>query len=202
MVFFSIAFAISIFFLSWLFLAALLVYFVLTLSYSLFLKRKAILDVFVLTILYILRIIAGAVAIHVTLSSWLLGFALFFFLSLAYLKRFIEVKALKDLETIKGRGYHKKDQELLKIIGVSSGILSALVMSLYINSDVVFKFYHYPQGLWLTALLLLYWINYIWHAAVHDLVDDDPIAFVLKDRTSLIVVALVFLVVILSQIQI
>ncbi len=65
------------------FVAALCGYTILTTAYSLQLKREPILDVCVLAALYTLRIVAGAMATDITLSVWLLAFAIFIFLSLA-----------------------------------------------------------------------------------------------------------------------
>ncbi|MBK7143865.1 MAG: UbiA family prenyltransferase [Xanthomonadales bacterium] len=62
----------------------------LSIAYSALLKRLLWLDVLVLAALYVLRVIAGAFAIAVPMSPWLLGFALFLFISLATLKRYGE----------------------------------------------------------------------------------------------------------------
>src|SRR5699024_7932180 len=69
------------------FLAVLAGYYVLTLTYSLGLKRLAIVDVLVLAGLYTTRIIAGGTAAAIHLSFWLLAFSVFLFLSLALAKR-------------------------------------------------------------------------------------------------------------------
>src|SRR5690606_6490166 len=70
------------------FAAALGLYLVTTLAYSLALKRVAALDVVVLAGLYVLRVLAGAAATGVPVSEWLLAFCLFFFLDLALIKRY------------------------------------------------------------------------------------------------------------------
>ena len=56
------------------FLLLLNLYFVLTLAYSLRLKQIVLVDVILLASLYTIRILAGAVAIGVVVSSWLLSF--------------------------------------------------------------------------------------------------------------------------------
>jgi 4-hydroxybenzoate polyprenyltransferase len=70
------------------FLWALAAYLVLSLLYSVWLKQIVIVDVLVLAGLYELRILAGAAAIGVTVSFWLLSFSMLLFLSLAFIKRF------------------------------------------------------------------------------------------------------------------
>ena len=56
------------------FVAVLAAYFVLTLAYSLALKKNAMIDVLALAALYTLRVIAGAAAVSVPLSFWLQAF--------------------------------------------------------------------------------------------------------------------------------
>ncbi|MCH8142116.1 MAG: UbiA family prenyltransferase [Proteobacteria bacterium] len=92
------------------FQATLAVYYVITLSYSIRLKRAAIIDVLALAVLYTLRIIAGAAAISVAPSFWILAFSMFLFLSLALVKRFTELSGIEGLETVKGRGYRAVEQ--------------------------------------------------------------------------------------------
>src|SRR5690606_2867317 len=73
------------------FLAVLVGYYVLTLAYSLDLKRRTIVDICALAVLYTMRIIAGGAATGIELSIWLLGFSSFFFFSLAAVKRQAEL---------------------------------------------------------------------------------------------------------------
>ena len=72
-------------------LGLLLLYVALTLTYSLSLKRVALLDILVLATLYTLRIVAGAAALVVWPSVWLIGFSMFLFTSLAFVKRYAEL---------------------------------------------------------------------------------------------------------------
>ena len=55
------------------------------------LKRKPMIDVLVLSNMYTLRVLAGGVAADVPVSEWLLAFSTFFFLSLAFVKRYSEL---------------------------------------------------------------------------------------------------------------
>src|SRR5262249_597289 len=85
---------------------ALMTYYGLTLGYSLHLKRFVLIDALVLACLYSIRIVAGGVAVSVPLSFWLLLFAMFLFLSLAFVKRFAELDALRRRNRVQvaGRG--------------------------------------------------------------------------------------------------
>ena len=74
------------------FRATLAAYLILTALYSIVLKRHAVLDVIVLATLYTTRIVAGAAVVDVPLSRWFLAFSVFLFLSLALVKRTVELQ--------------------------------------------------------------------------------------------------------------
>lgn len=77
------------------FLWALLVYISLTVSYSLLLKNVFIVDVIVVALGFVVRAIAGAVAIEVVFSNWLIVCTLFLALFLALGKRRGEIVLLE-----------------------------------------------------------------------------------------------------------
>ncbi|MGD0960278.1 MAG: UbiA family prenyltransferase [Methylomonas sp.] len=161
-------------------------YYLLTLAYSFALKRIVLIDTITLAGLYTARIIAGATAIDVPLSFWLLLFSVFLFFSLALLKRYAELDAMLRHGKLKaaGRGYHIEDLPILHSIGTSSGFLCVLVLALYINSPAIVPLYRHPQVIWLLCVLLLYWISRIWLKAHRGEMHDDPVVFALKDRNS------------------
>jgi 4-hydroxybenzoate polyprenyltransferase len=179
------------------FLGVLALYFVTSQAYSVALKRIAALDVIVLAGLYAIRMFAGAIATGVAISAWLLAFALFFFLSLAYVKRYTELAMLRErgAETVANRGYAVHDLELVRSIGPASGYLSVLVLALYTSSDAVRALYPSPHFLWFLGPVLLYWISRTWLLANRGQMHDDPIVFAVKDRTSYVVGAVALAVV-------
>ena len=184
-----------------LFLVFLLIYTGLTLAYSFDLKRRLIVDALALAMLYTLRIIAGAAAISVVLSEWLLMFSLFLFVSLALLKRAIELDGITDGKRIPGRGYFPSDADIIRSIGPTSGLLSVLVFTLYINSPAVTILYKTPQMLWLLCPLLIYWITRIWFLANRGQVNHDPIVFALMDIRSYIVAGIAGVILFLASID-
>ena len=133
---------ITSFALSWLlprpqlFVMALGAYLVLALAYLFVLKRKLLVDVLGLAALHTLRILAGNAAAAIPLSSWLLAFSIFLFLSLALVKRYAELRITQDQSGLKkaGRGYHAEDIEALSQLGMASGCTCALIMALYVDS--------------------------------------------------------------------
>lgn len=168
-------------------------YYAATVSYSFVLKRLALVDVLVLASLYTARMIAGSVAYRVAVSQWLLAFSLFFFLSLAFVKRYSEVHAMrtKGVEQAKGRGYRAVDLELLSSLGASAGYMSVLVLALYIQSADVSRLYAHADRLWALLPFLLYWISRVWLLAHRGQMHDDPIVFALRDKVSYVVAAIV-----------
>jgi 4-hydroxybenzoate polyprenyltransferase len=168
------------------FAAVLGVYLVLTTSYSWRLKQVALLDVFCLAALYTIRLIGGHESTGVEYSFWLLVFSMFIFLSLALLKRFVELDAARrqNRPALEGRGYAAGDAELVAVLGSTCGCLAVLVLALYVNSDKVVVLYRHPMLLLLICPLLLYWISRVWMIAHRGQMHGDPIVFALKDPAS------------------
>lgn len=169
------------------FVALLAAYLGLTVIYSAVLKRLPILDVIVLAGLYVLRVIAGAAAVAITLTPWLLAFSMFIFLSLAFAKRYSELRLSLEHRTdgAWGRAYRVEDLDLVLTLGSTSGYLSVLVLCLYINSDLVQRLYHTVEVLWLLVPLFLYWISRVWFLAKRGELPGDPVAFAVRDPVSL-----------------
>ncbi|MEO0370807.1 MAG: UbiA family prenyltransferase [Pseudomonadota bacterium] len=170
-------------------------YFVLTTVYSLFIKRRAIADICTLAGLYTLRIITGGLATSVELSVWLLAFSMFFFFALAAVKRQAELVDLvkRGDQTAAGRGYRVEDLPMVSQLTLASGFTSVLVLALYLNAPGVQDLYSAPWLLWGICLMLLYWISRIALKAHRGQMDDDPIIYALRDKTSLVCIAIMML---------
>ncbi|MEL6364783.1 MAG: UbiA family prenyltransferase [Pseudomonadota bacterium] len=170
------------------FVAVLAAYFATTNLYSFFLKTRSTVDVMTLAILYTLRVIGGAAAIAVPLSSWLVGFSIFVFVSLAYLKRYIEVAPLEGgQEKARGRGYTGSDAETMFALGIANMTAAVLFLALYVSSDEVTANYATPDILWALCFLMLFWGNRIWVGARRGKITDDPVVFAIKDKVSRLV---------------
>jgi 4-hydroxybenzoate polyprenyltransferase len=194
------SFAISVWVFGWPLTMVLAAYLVLTTAYSFKLKAAMTLDVIALACLYTIRILAGAVAIGVSLSFWLLLFSIFFFLSLGYLKRYTELADAPEAGVlVKGRGYMDSDLEVVGMSGIAAGMVSILVMALFINDIRATGTYATPDLLWLLCLCLLYWINRVWMMARRGEIDGDPVAFAIKDPRSLAIGAIMAAVLIAAR---
>lgn len=169
---------------------ALATYLALTMAYSLRLKRTALLDAVVLAGLFTLRLGIGAAAAQVAFSPWLLTFSMLFFLSLSLAKRLVEIQAkLSDglIGPIPGRGYETRDGPLVQGLGLSTAVASVVILVLYIVEDAYpAELYAHPSFLWGTPVIVGLWVMRIWLLATRDKLDDDPVAFAVRDPISVV----------------
>jgi 4-hydroxybenzoate polyprenyltransferase len=179
------------------FLVWLGIYLVTTLAYSLRLKRAVLVDVIVLSGLYTIRILAGSAATGVGVSTWLASFSIFFFLSLAFVKRFAELENLRERGgvSVGGRGYHVADIEQLRSFGSASGYVSVAVITLYIWNLNAAQLYSHTNRLWLLIPVMLLWISRLWLQASRGQLDEDPVVYAITDRRSLLLGVLVLAIV-------
>jgi len=168
-----------------------------TLTYSFYFKRKLLLDVFLLSGLYTLRILAGSAATNVPVSTWLAGFGVFFFLSLAFVKRFSELEALRERggAITNGRGYFVSDLEQLRALGTGAAYASVIIMTLYIRDPDTRLLYGHPYLLWLVIPVLLLWLSQVWMLASRGEMHDDPVVWALTDKRSLLLGLLMAIVI-------
>lgn len=176
---------------SWQTGALLGLYLVTTLSYSLVFKKTVLVDVFILAGLYTLRLYLGVVVIGAVNSYWLLIFSFFFFLSLSLAKRHVEIvhaarKAQGDV-VIPGRGYRTGDAPLTLATGISTNMVAVMVLSLYVANDAYPEaMYARPEFLWCIVAMVLVWSLRIWLLSHRGELNDDPVSFAVRDRTSIL----------------
>jgi 4-hydroxybenzoate polyprenyltransferase len=172
------------------FLGVLLGYFALTTAYSFALKRMMVVDVITLAGLYSVRVVGGAVATGVAASEWLLAFCMMIFMSLALIKRYVELAARRDanLPDPTSRDYKNSDLDIVAALAAAAGFNAVTIFALYISSATVKQLYTHPQILWLVGPLLMFWIARALMLASRRLMDDDPVVFAIKDKISLMTV--------------
>lgn len=180
--------------------AALAGYLGLTLAYSLKLKRKLLVDVVVLAMLYTARVVAGAAALPVAVSEWLLAFSMFIFTSLALVKRYVELslRIERELPDPSNRNYQLADLPIVGALAAASGFNAVTIFALYISSPAVRELYHHPERLWLICPILLYWVGRTIVLAHRRHIDDDPIVFALNDPVSRLAGAVTIAIVLLA----
>ena len=168
------------------FLLVVVLYAILTTIYTRVLKRLALLDVMALAALWALRLWAGAVAIGVDLSVWLLSFGGFLFLSLAMVKRCAELQVgtLPSDVVLPGRGYARRDLLTLQVFGMATSVMSVLVLALFVDSSSAQLRYIHHERLWFICPVLWFWLGRIWLMTGRGEMHHDPITFSLTDRVS------------------
>ena len=175
------------------FAGVLAAYVVLMIAYSVRLKHVVLLDAVLLAAGYSARIAAGAVAVSILPSTWLIAFSLFLFYSLALIKRYAELTHNRDRQgpSAHARGYEAIDLPVVAMSGIASGYLAVLVLAMYLTSGgTPAALYGHPSFIALTAVLLLYWISYLWLVANRGHMPEDPVLFALRDSRSRVLVVL------------
>ncbi|MEJ0022531.1 MAG: UbiA family prenyltransferase [Alphaproteobacteria bacterium] len=167
-------------------------YFVVSCAYTFWLKKISLLDVFVLAGLYMLRVLVGGEASGFAASDWLIAFCGFFFLSLALVKRVVELRS-NPIEYARAprRDYALIDAPTLETMGLASGFASCVVLALYLHSSIVMARFSEPLYLWALPTCVAFWLCRVWLLAKRGLVHDDPVVFALRDRTSFVVAGIV-----------
>ena len=162
------------------------IYTVSTLAYSFALKRMMLVDVLVLSGLYTVRLLAGAGATGVGMSEWLAAFSIFFFLSLAFVKRFSELELMRasGRDKATGRGYGTGDIEQLRSFGTSSAFAAVVVLSMYISGLTAAHLYTHMGRLWLIVPVLILWLSRVWLLASRGELHEDPVVYAITDRMS------------------
>jgi 4-hydroxybenzoate polyprenyltransferase len=166
---------------------ALLTYLGLTLAYSLRIKREPILDTLTLAGLFTLRLVLG-ISVAGVVAPWLLVFSMFLFTSLSLAKRCAEIQSMakSGATSIAGRGYLVSDEPFVLSLGLATGTGSILIMVLYLIFDAFNReFYANPHWLWGIPVVLFLWVTHIWLVGHRGKLDDDPVAYAVKDRKSL-----------------
>jgi len=166
-------------------------YVTLSALYSAVLKRIAVADVLALAALYCGRIFAGAAAIDVIVSPYLLAFSLFFFLSLALMKRYVALAANGGNGAPARTPYRKQDSTFLLMIGIAAALASSLLLGLYINDASIRIRFSSPDLLWGVLLALLYAVLRGWLAATRGRLDEDLANAAIRDPVLLAIGAAV-----------
>ncbi len=174
-------------------LGAVLVYCVGTLAYSFGLKRAPIADVVTLAGLFTMRLLLGAILAGTTLSAWLLVFSMFLFSSLCLAKRGIEIARAARAGNLgpAGRGYLGADGPLVTALGAATAAASLVVLVMYLIEDATPEgVYASPAFLWGAPIFVFLWLGRVWLLCGRGELHDDPVAFAIKDRQSLMLGAL------------
>lgn len=167
----------------------LICYGIVNVLYSAAVKHVVVMDLITLAFLYSLRIFAGGAACRVYVSTWLFAFIFFLALSLAHLKRYTELaqRVKKGIGSAARPTYKVEDMSLIMKVGLCSGLISVLVLALYVTAPQTVSIYRTPALLFVVCVFLFYWIERIWFWASRDRITGDPIVFIVTDHISYLV---------------
>jgi 4-hydroxybenzoate polyprenyltransferase len=196
--------------LSWQTLGWCVVYEVAVLAYSFWLKKVLLLDVFMLGAFYTLRVIVGGAATGIPVSQWLLLFGVFFFISLALIKRYAALRVQASLspdepapgapsDAVGRRAYFPEDAPLLMQLGLGSGTGAAVILALYVQSASILTAYAHGERLWALSPCVLFWIGRLWLLARRGVVGEDMIHFAFRDRETYLTLAVMIGVCLLAR---
>ena len=176
--------------LSWICMALIATYVVVSLTYSLRLKSVPFLDTSIIAGLFTLRLILGIEMAQVLYSPWLISFAGFFFFSLALAKRHVEVMQASEAggsaaASLARRGYLPEDWPLTLAFGVAAAFASLQIMILFVADDArPSHLYAHPFRLYLVPSGIALWLMRIWFLAHRKRLSHDPVIFALRDPVS------------------
>ncbi len=164
-------------------------YVLVSIGYSVALKSVPLLDTLTIAGLFTLRLALGIELAEVPYSPWLLGFAAFFFFSLALAKRHAEVMQAHAAGTgaaaLARRGYEPDDWPLTLAFGIAAGMASLLIMILFVADDVApSRLYAAPGWLYVAPAAVAVWLTRVWLLAQRRQLHDDPVVFALRDPAS------------------
>lgn len=178
------------------FIMIIISYFILSNLYTFFFKKIVIIDLLILSLLYTSRILGGGYIADTSTSLSLLLFSVFFFTSLAAVKRLIELVNIIRFKKkkIHGREYTIKHKKMIYWIAILTGWISILVLIFHINSPVVIKQYSFPDILWIICFVMLFWISRIIYVSNKGQIKDDPIVYAISDKISYLCLAIILFI--------
>ena len=176
-------------FVNWKFVLTAGIYYVLQLGYSLGLKHVVILDVFIIAAGFLIRVMAGALAIEVYMSPWLLLCTLQLALFLAMSKRRHELALLKE-----SAGDHRPilKEYSLNLLDQMIAVVTASTVIAYclytISEETVAKFG--TTNLIYTVPFVLYGIFRYLYLVHQRFGGGSPEVLIIKDKPLLVVLFL------------
>ncbi len=161
-------------------------YLVVTLAYSIRLKRLPVIDLFTLIVLYLLRLRVGGDIAGIVISEWLWAFSFCFVATLALGKRLDELVAGQAGASLAGRYYRPAHVRAFEVTCLVFAALTVAIPAGYIVlSEAALLNYRAPHWLWGGVLLLALWLARILHRARGGRLAGDPVRFAVSDPLSL-----------------
>jgi 4-hydroxybenzoate polyprenyltransferase len=165
-------------------------YFVMNLAYSFKLKEIMLLDVFIIAAGFMLRVLGGAYAIDVAVSSWLVLCTMFISLFLGFAKRRGELAAMQSSGALSERKVLQQyRQEVLDQILTITGAGTVISYALYTVAPRTLETFHTDKLIYTTVFVIYGVFRYI-HLAHSTDSTENPTAVITSDIPIIIVVGL------------
>jgi len=168
-------------------------YFIMNLFYSFWLKHVLLVDVFIVAAGFMLRVLAGALAIHVEVSHWLILCTLFVSLFLAVSKRRGELMLVQNSVEFTGRVVLREYELpfLDQIITISAAGM-AISYALYTVADRTVSMFG-TENLIFTTVFVLFGIFRYMYLLRKRVTEDNPTYLLLTDLVMMVNITLWFL---------
>lgn len=171
---------------STMFLLAALFYFVMNLAYSFGLKRLILVDLFVVAAGFMVRVLAGAFAIQVQVSEWLVLCTLFVSLFLSISKRRGELMLVRNSETFQGRAVLKEyDVAFLDQMMTITASGMAISYALYTVAERTVSVFGTTSLIFTTVFVLFGIFRYLYLVRIRQ-TDDNPTHMLTTDLVTLL----------------
>lgn len=166
------------------------IYVIINIAYSAFLKKYVVIDVMVIAFGFVLRILAGSAIIGVATSYWILLCTFFGSLFLGFAKRKYEVDSLRE-EAQHREVFQSYSKELLEQLLTVTSALTIMSYALYtIDDDTVVRFR--TDYLFITLGFVVFGLFYYFYVIDKKKLHGDPTKFFLTDKIMLVNVLLWF----------
>jgi 4-hydroxybenzoate polyprenyltransferase len=159
------------------------IYALMNLAYSFYLKHVPVLDVMIVAFGFVIRVAAGAYAINVPLSRWILLCTFFGALFIAFGKRKHEM-GLADSSEHRASAAEYTDRFIDQMLGLTAGIAVVLYIFYTIDPETVKRFGS-PRLVYTTPIVVFGVLRY-YYLAYNRGEGGDPVQLAFEDRQLLV----------------
>lgn len=176
------------------FSAVIIIYFIINLFYSVWIKEVVIVDVFFISFGFMLRVVGGAAAINVSISSWMILTTIFISLFLAISKRRAELSSV-DTENIERQRKVLRHYDIIFTDQMNTVAATGTIIcyALYTVSEKATSTFHTDNLIYTTPFVIYGIFRYLYLIHKKNL-GESPEQIVTKDIPLIISIALWFLV--------
>lgn len=173
---------------SWQTTAILLFYWMLNLGYCAKLKQYAIIDVCIVAFGFVLRLLAGGVATHITLSKWIVLMTFLITLFMSFAKRRDDVLRMEKTGEAPRKNTIRYNLTFInQAITITASVTLVCYIMYTVSPEVISNFH--TDNLYLTSVFVLIGLLRYIQLAVVDQRSGDPTKILLRDRITQFIIA-------------